>query len=447
MYDELIFNDCTHSKDPMMGCALEGVAGIIAGIRHVSVVIHSPQGCAATVASAYDAHEIDFTQRKTACTHLFETDIVMGATDKLEQMIREADQKFATKVMFVVGTCAADIIGEDINGLCTSLQPEIQAMLIPVVAGGFRGNKYDGMEIGLNALLPFIKKQGETIPKSVNLICPQASLNPTWGADLKWITDTLKRLGVTVQAVIAHDSTVREIEGAGRASANILLSRDAGYTFAKKLESQFGIPLILSDIPLPVGLKNTTGFLRLAGKYFEAELEAESIIKSGEEFVVDILRRRALMIIPRYRNCRAAIVADATFGTGLARMLFEDLEMIPALILLRSGSEETKNLLQREIDEMGIKAKVAFSVDGYQIKQALAEARVDAVVGSSWEMYMAKELGIKVAFDLFAPTNRDVYLDKAYFGYTGMLNMMEIMGNDWERAFRSDEIRWGQYAE
>lgn len=447
MFDELIFKDCTHSKDPMMGCALEGVAGIIAGIRHVSIVIHSPQGCAATVAAAYDAHEIDFTQRKTACTHLFESDIVMGATDKLEQMIREADQKFAAKVMFVVGTCAADIIGEDIEGLCTSLQPEIQATLIPVVAGGFRGTKYDGMEIGLNALLPFIKKRGETIPKSVNLICPQASLNPTWGADLNWISEILQRLGVSVQAVIAHNSTIREIENAGRASANILLSRDAGYTFARKMEKRFGIPLILSDIPLPIGLKNTSRFLRAVGEYFEETPEAENMIKTGEEFVVDILRRRALMIIPRYRNCRVAVVTDATFGTGLVRMLFEELEMIPTLILLRSGSEEMKNHLLHEIEEMGIRAKVAFSADGYQIKQALAESHVDAVVGSSWETYMAKELGIQVAFDLFAPTNRDVYLDKAYFGYTGMLNMMEIMGNDWERAFRSDEIHWRQYAD
>lgn len=446
MYDELIFHDCAHSRDPMMGCALEGVAGIVAGIRHVSIVIHSPQGCAATVASAYDAHEIDFTKRKTACTHLFESDIVLGATDKLEQMIREADRKFSTKVMFVVGTCAADIIGEDIVGLCTSLQPEIQAMLIPVVAGGFRGNKYDGMDLGLNALLPFVKKQGEMIPKSVNLICPQASLNPTWGADLKWVTDTLERLGVTVQAVIAHDSTIREIEGAGRASANLLLSRDAGFAFTKEMEKRFGIPLLFSDLPLPIGMKNTSRFLKAAGTEFKAELEAERIIKSGEEFVVDILRRRALMIIPRYRNCRVAVAADATFGTGLARMLFEELEMIPELILMRSGTQEAKELLQREMDEMNLHAKVVFSADGYQTKRALAEARVDAVLGSSWETYMAKELGIKVAFDLFTPTDRDVYLDKSYFGYTGMLNMMEIMGNDWERAFRSDEIHWEQYA-
>lgn len=447
MYDELTFEDCSHSKDPLMSCALEGVASIIAGVGNVSVVIHSPQGCAATVAAAYDTHEIDFTRRKTACTHLFETDIVMGATDKLEQMIKEADQKFATKVIFVVGTCAADIIGEDIEGLCASIQHEVNGTLIPVVAGGFRGNKYDGMDLGLASFSRFIKMKGETIPKSVNLICPQASLNPTWGADLKWVTECLKRMGVSVRSVISHDTTMREIEGAGRAAANILLSHDAGYKFAKKLEADLGIPLILSDIPLPIGVTNTKRFLRTLAAIFNAQEEAERIIEAGEKYVIDILRRRALMIIPRYRNCRVAISTDASFGIGLTRMLFEELEMIPALILLRSGREEAKRLLEGELESMGLKAKVAFTVDGYQTKRALQEANVSAVVGSSWEVYLAKELGIKVGFDLFLPTNRDVYLDKEYFGFTGMLNMMEIMGNDWERAFRSDNILWEQYDE
>ncbi len=118
MYDELAFEHCSHSRDPVLGCALEGVASVVAGISDVSIVIHSPQGCAATVASAFDLHEIDFTRRKIGCTRLFETDIILGASEKLENLIREADKSFHRSVMFVVGTCAADIIGEDIEGLC-----------------------------------------------------------------------------------------------------------------------------------------------------------------------------------------------------------------------------------------------------------------------------------------------------------------------------------------
>ena len=157
--------------------------------------------------------------------------------------------------------------------------------------------------------------------------------------------------------------------------------------------------------------------------------------------VVDTLRRRALMIIPRYRNCRVAVSTDGTLGIGLVRMLFEELEMIPEILLFRSAMPDSRSVLDRELQSLGLTPRVAYSADGYQIKQALEESDVDAVIGSAWEKYMAEELGIQIAFDVFSPTNRETYLDKPYFGYEGMINLMEVLANDWERAFRSKEIR------
>lgn len=446
MYDELKFDNCNHSKDPMVGCALEGATGVLAGIKDISIVIHSPQGCSSTVSAAYDVHEIDFTKRKVACTRLFETDVVMGASSKLKKLIEEADSKFKTKAIFVVGTCAADIIGEDIEGLCRNIQPQINAKLIPLMAGGFRGNLYDGIELGLNALFPFIKKQNEKIPDSVNLIAPQANLNPTWWADLKWVRETLEKIGIKVQAVLPHDTSLEELDNAGLASANILLSHDAGYKFGLKMQEVHGIPLILSDIPLPIGLKNTARWLRAVGNYFGVEEKVEAIIKDGEDMAIDVLRRRGLMMIPRYRNCRVAISADATMGIGLTRMLFEELEMIPELLLFRSPVSDSQLLLENELTDMGISPKVVFSADGYQIKQSLMESCVDAVFGSSWEYYLAEELRIKFVFDVFNPTNRQNYLNRAYFGYEGMLNFLENVANDWERALRSKHINWEEYS-
>jgi light-independent protochlorophyllide reductase B subunit len=445
MYDELIFADCDHSRDPVLGCALEGVASIIAGIRDVSVVIHSPQGCAATVAMAFDSHEIDFTRRKIACTRLFETDIIMGASEKLENLIKETDRTFNNTVIFVVGTCAADIIGENLEGLCQSIQPEVSAKLIPIVAGGFRGSIYEGMELGLKALLPLIKKSTDKIPNSVNIIAPQANLNPTWFGDLKWVTDILQNIGIKVQTVLSHDTSLSQLEDAGLASANILLSHDTGFVFARKMQELHGIPLILADIPLPVGLTNTARWLKTLGVYFDVEDQVSQLIQSGEERVVDILRRRALMMVPRYRNCKIAVSADATIGIGLVRLLFEELEMIPELLLYRSQTPESRKILERELNGLGLSPQVAFAVDGFQTQQALKEIEVDAVIGSAWEKYIAEELGIKIVFDILAPTNRDIYLDRAYFGYEGMLNMLEIIGNDWERTFRSKAINAAEY--
>ena len=440
MYHELVFNNCTYSKDPLSGCALEGVSTVIAGIKDAGIVIHSPQGCAATVSSAFDACEIDFTNRKIGCTRLFESDVIMGASEKLKSLIKQADESFKCKVIFVIGTCAADIIGEDLEGICLEVAPFTNSKLIPVYAGGFRGDFLDGIDAGLNALIPFIKPAKKRLDNKVNIIAPQASINPTWWADVRWVIDILNRLGLNVNTILTFNTSIKDIEKISKASANIVLSHDTGYSFAKKLEELFNIPLILSDIPLPIGLKNTRRWIHSLAQYFGVTKKAEKIIETGEKKVVDILRKRALIIIPRYHNCKIAISADATFSIGLIRMLFEDLEMIPEIILFRSCPDHAKGILKNELKELGISVKVSFQTDGYKLKHALSNIYVDAVIGSAWEHYISKEVGIKLAFDVFSPTNRDIYIDRAFFGYEGMLTMLEIIANDWERAIRSKEI-------
>jgi light-independent protochlorophyllide reductase B subunit len=446
MLDELKFEQCTHSHDPMVGCALEGVANIIAGMRDVSTVLHSPQGCASTVAMGYDNHECDLTQRKVACTRLFESDIIMGASDKLRDLILKADETFKTKVMFVVGTCSADIIGEDIEGLCRVLQSKVQARLIPVHSGGFRGDYYAGMDLGLGVLLRLVEKlETPRLTRSVNLILPQAGLNPTWWADLEWVKGVLSAMGIETHCVFPYAVSLDDLALASAATANIALSHDAGYGFLDQMESQHGVPTILKGLPLPMGLKNTANWLRALGEIFNASETAEELIEAGEARVTDTLRRRGLMIVPRYRNARAAVSADATMAIAMVRMLFEDLEMIPELLLVRSNSPQARNLLDIELSRLGIAPRVAFGVDGYQVKEALRQNDLDLVFGSAWEKYIAEEIGIHCAFDVMQPTNRTCYRDGAYFGYDGMLNLLEVVANDWEAAFRSKAIRWEQF--
>ena len=110
------------------------------------------------------------------------------------------------------------------------------------------------------------------------------------------------------------------------------------------------------------------------------------------------------------------------------------------VILIRSGNKYSKKLLKRELESKNLSPLVAFEADGYVIKQALASAKVDAVLGSSWEHYISQETDINLAFALLTPTNRDIYLDKAYLGYEGRFNMLEVLGNDGERQFRSRSI-------
>ncbi len=479
---EATFPDCNYSFDTFSSCALEGVASVIAGIVGASIVIHSPQGCAMTVSSAYDAHEVDMTRRKVACTRLFENEVVMGASKKLRDTVVLADRTFGTEVIFVVGTCAADIIGEDIDGLCKSLQKEVRARLVPVLAGGFRGNEYDGMEECLARLMDLVDTSAEArinrselsrlsefelssrskqpkLPSSyglfcegktnskpkkfVNLVLPQASVNPTWWADLYWVVSVLERMGVGAR-VLTHNTPLEELKMVGESEGSLLMSLDSGYGFAKRLEKEFGVSILLENVPLPVGVENTKRWLMELGEFFSREDVAEEIARRGEERVLNILRKRALMIVPRYHNLQVAVCSDASMAISLLRMLSSELEMIPEAVAIRECSRMSSNhvriLLKKELMELGLDSLVIFDADGYKVSRMLEEVEVDAVFGSAWEKYIAEKAGVKLAFDIFTPTNRDVYLDRPYFGYEGMLNMLEIVANDWERAFRSKKI-------
>jgi nitrogenase molybdenum-iron protein alpha/beta subunit len=445
MLEQLNWKHNNFSKDPLLSCALEGVTNVLAGIKDVCIVIHSPQGCAATVNSSYDQHEVDFTNRKLACTRLFERDIILGATQKLEDMIKQADATYQSKIIFVVGTCAADIIGEDIEAVCRMLQPDMKARLIPIQAGGFRGNSYEGIGMGLAALIPIIKPSHMKINNSVNLISVQANCNPTWWADLEWVKETLEKLDVYIQTVFTHETEISQIEEAGVAGANILLSHEGSFAFSKNLEELHKIPLLLSDLPFPVGFINTARWLKRLGEHFHKEQEVEELIHREEKRITDILRKRALMMIPRYRNCRIALSADSTIGISIVRMLFEELEMIPELLIFKHCPESARRILEEELSSMKLSPKVVWEADGYQIKKALESVTVDMIIGSSWEKYIGEELGIKVIVDAFEPSNREVYVNESYFGYDGMLHLLQVFANDWERAFRSKHISFEKY--
>jgi Nitrogenase molybdenum-iron protein, alpha and beta chains len=249
-------------------------------------------------------------------------------------------------------------------------------------------------------------------------------------------------LDVEVMTTFTHDISLEEIALAGKAQVNLLLSHEAGYDFAHQMQATHGIPLGLSDIPLPIGLENTGQWIRALGSLFGKIEKAEQIIARGEEYVTGILRKRGLMMIPRYRNCRIALSSDMTLGVGMLRMLFSELEMIPDLLIFKSSTQQSEKLLDEQLSAMGISPKVVVNADGYQVKEALKSAEVDVIIGSAWEKYIAEELGIKVAFDVFSPTNRISYISEPYMGYEGMVYLLQVFANDWERAFRSKHIEW-----
>jgi len=161
--------------------------------------------------------------------------------------------------------------------------------------------------------------------------------------------------------------------------------------------------------------------------------------------VVEVCRRKGLEQFFMHR-APAAIVADATVGIPLVHFISEDLEMLPQLICLRSSQEAAKRTLEKELKELDLNPQVIYDADVYQSKMALAQLRPEIVFGSNIEKHAVEELDIPFVFLLVSPINRFRIIDREYFGYTGILNLIEYIQNDWRDKYRSKhkryEARW-----
>jgi len=427
--------------DPYLRCALYGAAQTALGITGCCVLSHAPQGCDMLVGSAFGWQDADYTETLTLCTKLCEDEIVHGGEELLTRTILEARQ-FDVPIVFVLSSCGPEIVGDDITAVCEDVQDQVDFEVVPIQCAGFLGTQYDGTDIALDVLLRrLVKDSGRKIAKSVCLIAPHANANPSWMGDLNWVKGILEKMGIQVTASITNHTALSDFKRVAASEASLVLSHDCGQKAADYLTSEFGIEQLCRDIPLPVGLTNTHRWLEQLGQRFDSTDVVRTMVTEGEKMVVEVCRRKGLEQFFMHR-APAAIVADATVGIPLVHFISEDLEMLPELICLRSSQDAAKNILEKELKELNLSPRVIYGADVYQSKHALEQIEPECVFGSNIEKHAAEDLNIPFVFLLVSPTSRFRLIDREYFGYRGILNLIEFIQNDWREKYRSKQRRY-----
>jgi nitrogenase molybdenum-iron protein alpha/beta subunit len=427
--------------DPYLRCAFNGAAQTALGVSGSALLAHSPQGCEYLVNNAFAWQECDYMETMTLCTKLCVDEIVHGGEDLLARTIREAKELPIT-ALFVLSACGPEIVGDDIVAVCETVQPEVKFRLVPIECAGFRGSQYDGIDIALDVMLRrLVKGEGEKIPGSVCLIAPHANANPTWMADLEWVKQTLSRMGIRVVATLTHKTPLSDIEKASSAEASLLLSHDAGQKAADYLSATWGIEQICRGIPLPIGMTNTERWLTMLGERFDKQKEAEKMVSEGERMVTTTCRRKWPMARFFFRT-PAAIVADATVGIPLVRFVTEEMEMTPELVALYSSRRTARELLEKELTDLGLSPRVVYGTDVYRTRKSIGEVRPKVVFGSTIERHASEGLGVSYVVELVRVMRQFRFINREYFGYTGILNLFEAVQNEWIMRWRSKEKRY-----
>jgi len=265
------------------GCVLNFYLTVrVSTIRDAAIIYHGPLGCSSSSLGYRELfrgvpvelgrpanYELNWIT-----TNLQQEDVVYGASDKLKRAIVEAQNRYNPKAIFILTTCTSGVIGEDIEGVVTELQPEIKATIVPVHCEGIRSRLVQtGYDAFWHGVLKYLVKEPEK--KQEDLVNVASMLSYTWQDRLE-IKRLLEKVGLRVNFV-PEFASVEQFEQLGEAAVTAPLCPTYTDYLSRGLEQKYGVPYFL--YPSPVGIKNTDEWLRQVGKYTGKEDEIEALIE------------------------------------------------------------------------------------------------------------------------------------------------------------------------
>ncbi|MBJ6727987.1 nitrogenase component 1 [Geomesophilobacter sediminis] len=352
-------------------------------------------------------------------TALDETDVINGGEGKLEQAIIEADRRYRPASITIVAGCVPGIIGDDIDGVAQKVQPQVNARLLPVHCEGFKtkiwATAYDAVyhTIGRNLLVERGEKQitpqdelevfkeQQRLARTVNLM-NVSSMGRIDELELERLLNSLG-LEANVFPVFAHpDSFVK----ATRAALSISTCPTHDDYFLGYLEERFGVPSLIQH--MPIGIENTSLWLRDVAAKFGLEEQAELLIASEEAE----LRQALEEFRPLFEGKTVFISAGEFRALATARLLQEiGLEVVG----IRSFHHD--EFAEVEYEKLAREAKSDYVVDIANV-QPFEEANL--LKRLKPDLFLGHANGNMTAAKLGVATHVIYNTGLAYIGYRGV---------------------------
>lgn len=195
-------------------------------IRDAVVLEYGPAGTTHFGGGLYSSLGIE-TGKTLFTTHISEDDVIMGDVSRLEYAIREIDEAYHPKIIFVVAAAVIAVIGTDIAGVCQYMQGEVNARLISFEEGGFRGDYTCGLRSVYRMLANEVIQPAPKQEKTYNILGASAGSfrirSDIWEIqNLMW-----EAFGWTCSCTLGLECAVQDIEAIGVGALNLVLRAEA----------------------------------------------------------------------------------------------------------------------------------------------------------------------------------------------------------------------------
>ena len=273
------------SEKRLGGCALGGSLAVTSFIRDGITIIHSPQGCAHQMFSAYHAMAADsdtFSIPKVIVSNITNREVIFGGEEALLEALDRADAKNPALIS-VVTSCVPETIGDDVEGVCASHAAADKIVYVPA-SGFLGGSSQDGENIALISISKLVSPS-EIVPRTA-VIIGEKNLESEVEENYAEVCRLLSRLGISVSLRFCRNISAADIIKLGTADFFIIRDErveEAGRTIAEN----FGRPYVSS---FPSGLSGCVRFIREAGLACGiSEAEIEDAVSAEEAYQAEQL--------------------------------------------------------------------------------------------------------------------------------------------------------------
>ncbi|HJJ71809.1 MAG TPA: nitrogenase component 1, partial [Methanocorpusculum sp.] len=273
------------SEKRLGGCALGGSLAVTSFIRDGITIIHSPQGCAHQMFSAYHAMAADsdtFSIPKVIVSNITNREVIFGGEEALLEALDRADAENPALIS-VVTSCVPETIGDDVEGVCASHAAADKIVYVPA-SGFLGGSSQNGENIALISISKRVSPS-EIVPRTA-VIIGEKNLESEVEENYAEVCRLLSRLGISVSLRFCRNISAADIIKLGTADFFIIRDErveEAGRTIAEN----FGRPYVSS---FPSGLSGCVRFIREAGLACGiSEAEIEDAVSAEEAYQAEQL--------------------------------------------------------------------------------------------------------------------------------------------------------------
>ncbi len=368
------------NRPPVQGCSLAGAFSAIRKIKDAVAVMHSPQGCAYVSFSGFLSRAAQLPSEEKLppnllCTNMTESDVIFGGTKNLKETILKVHKRFSSYTIFIITSCPAGIIGDDIEQVVQELRAcGVQLYFIPTDGVMNSGDFYTGM---LNSYRVVAESliDDTVLPEddAVNIIGEQTLL-PYGSNNSESLFTLFQKLNIKVNCRFIGDTTTTQIRQFKKAKVNIPFIHDPLVREVNSfLGKRFSIETL--DVPLPVGFEQTAEFVRAVGERFDKTSEAEGIINKAR---IDYERR--LLLFRKFFSSKKALIFSSPHNIDWLISTMMDLDVEVCKICSSSVFPPRESFSTK----YSAKIPVETSFPVCDFEKVLLEERPDFVLASAF---------------------------------------------------------------